>query len=197
MGPPQLHSAAWSVEYFPVPSLELLVVLSPSPSFFFLVEDDILWRSGSFGSLCPEHHQKQTSSFLKSKCWPKMKRSRTCLNLVELDTTTASPKRTCSLPNLASSGSSSSFYINNTTAAALRQNRQDTLPFFHQYTAPSMCQGAGGIRMLFRCLCSAQQRCRRSCARLLCLLRQSWMACTWVGSTDVNVNVCVPLFFAN
>ncbi|CAM9669125.1 unnamed protein product [Pylaiella littoralis] len=70
-----------------------------------------------------------------------MKRSRTCLNLVELDTTTASPKRTCSLPNLASSGSSSSFYINNTTAAALRQNRQDTLPFFHQYTAPSMCQG--------------------------------------------------------
>ena len=63
-----------------------------------------------------------------------MKRSRTCMNLVELDAP-AAPKRTCSLPNLAWNGSSSNIIPSS------RQSR-DTLLFFQQHAASTLSRGA-------------------------------------------------------
>ncbi|CAN0074608.1 unnamed protein product [Ectocarpus sp. 6 AP-2014] len=71
-----------------------------------------------------------------------MKRSRTCLNLFELDTP-AAPKRTCSLPsNLGSfsSSSSSSSCGSSGSSFVVRQN-QERLLFLQQHEASTLAQG--------------------------------------------------------
>ncbi len=64
-----------------------------------------------------------------------MKRSRTCLNLVELDTPSAAPKRTCSLPNLSWSDASSSSF---------GQSHRDTLLFLQQQHAAAEAAALSG-----------------------------------------------------
>lgn len=77
---------------------------------------------------------------IDSKGVATMKRSRTCMNLVELDAP-AAPKRTCSLPNLSWNGASRS----------IKQNHRDTLLFLKQQHALSSalsrgtCEGSLGL----------------------------------------------------
>ncbi|CAM9819010.1 unnamed protein product, partial [Ectocarpus sp. 8 AP-2014] len=69
-----------------------------------------------------------------------MKRSRTCLNLFELDTP-AAPKRTCSLPsNLGSFSSSSCGSSGSSFSISVRQN-QERLLFLQQHAASTLAQG--------------------------------------------------------
>ncbi|CAN0464845.1 unnamed protein product, partial [Ectocarpus sp. 12 AP-2014] len=67
-----------------------------------------------------------------------MKRSRTCLNLFELDTP-AAPKRTCSLPSNLGSFSSSSIG-SSSFSLSVRQN-QERLLFLQQHAASTLAQG--------------------------------------------------------
>ncbi|CAB1108531.1 unnamed protein product [Ectocarpus sp. CCAP 1310/34] len=68
-----------------------------------------------------------------------MKRSRTCLNLFELDTP-AAPKRTCSLPSNLGSFSSSSISSSSSFSLSVRQN-QERLLFLQQHAASTLAQG--------------------------------------------------------
>ncbi|CAN0519487.1 unnamed protein product, partial [Ectocarpus sp. 12 AP-2014] len=68
-----------------------------------------------------------------------MKRSRTCLNLFELDTP-AAPKRTCSLPSNLGSFSISSIGSSSSFSLSVRQN-QERLLFLQQHAASTLAQG--------------------------------------------------------
>lgn len=120
------------------------------------------------------------------------------MNLVELDAP-AAPKRTCSLPNLAWTGT-----ITTSSVVPGRQAHRDTLLFFQQHAASTLSRGALGGSDLSPCPGCLRREARRQCAWLvarasLCVACcpslmmcgcDSTMSCYDIFSAKVDADPC-------